>query len=235
MDVDILSWNVILAAVGIAVLHTAVGPDHYLPFVMIGRARRWSLRRTLLVTAACGAGHVLSSLLLGFVGIFLGVMSSRLAAVEAQRGELAAWALVAFGIAYALWGVRHALRRRKGLELHQHGGHVHLHSHGNDAHGHSGQPGPDASFWTLFAIFVLGPCEPLIPLFILPASTGRWSLAVVAAATFGVVTVATMLVLTAVARAGIERLPLGPLETWSHSLAGVIIAGSGLAVIFLGI
>ena len=56
--------NLIAAALGIAVAHTALGPDHTLPFVMLARAGRWSLRRTLAVTLACGAGHVASSLLL---------------------------------------------------------------------------------------------------------------------------------------------------------------------------
>ena len=41
MDPLILS----LSAAGIAILHTALGPDHYLPFAALGTARRWSLAR----------------------------------------------------------------------------------------------------------------------------------------------------------------------------------------------
>lgn len=235
MTFDSLSWNVLLAAIGLAALHTVIGPDHYLPFVMIARARRWSLRRTLLVTGACGLGHVFSSILLGLIGVLLGVAIGQIESVETFRGELAAWALVAFGTAYALWGIRHALRARQGIELHEHGSHLHLHSHGQEPHRHGHLPGPNTTFWALFIVFVLGPCEPLIPLFILPASRGRWELAIAAAIAFGVVTVVTMLILTAVAHAGFERLPLGPLERWAHPLAGAIIAGSGLAVIYLGL
>jgi nickel/cobalt exporter len=55
-------------AAGLGFIHTAIGVDHYLPFVALGRARRWSLSRTLLVTALCGAGHVAGSLLLGAAG-----------------------------------------------------------------------------------------------------------------------------------------------------------------------
>jgi hypothetical protein len=179
---------------------------------------------------------VLSSAALGLVGVGIGVGVGALERTEGLRGGLAAWLLVAFGAAYALFGARHALRRRRGLELHEHGGHVHLHGHGAGAHTHA-QPGDggSASFWTLFAIFVLGPCEPLIPLVVLPASEGRWSLAWATVLVFGLVTVLTMTALVAAATKGARALRLGPLERWSHALAGLVVAGSGLAVLFAGL
>jgi nickel/cobalt exporter len=82
---------------------------------------------------------------------------------------------------------------------------------------------------------VLGPCEPLIPLFVLPASRGQWGLTAGAALVFGIITIATMVALTALAVLGAQHLRLGPLERWSHTLAGVVVAASGLAVIFLGL
>ena len=129
MAVDPLSTSALVGVVLVAVLHTAVGPDHYLPFVMLARARRWSMRRTLGVTAVCGVGHVASSLLLGGLGLALGRSVGDLEQLEGQRGELAAWARVAFGLAYALWGVRHAWRRRRGLHLHGHAGRVRMLDH----------------------------------------------------------------------------------------------------------
>ena len=83
----------VATAATIGVLHTLIGPDHYLPFLAMAGARRWSLRRTLSVTTLCGVGHVLSSVVLGFVGIALGVAVSRLEGFEAVRGDLAAWML----------------------------------------------------------------------------------------------------------------------------------------------
>ena len=59
----------VATAAGIALLHTLAGPDHYLPFIMMSRARQWPLRRSLLVTFLCGLGHVLSSVVLGAVGV----------------------------------------------------------------------------------------------------------------------------------------------------------------------
>lgn len=237
---DTLSWNLLLAAIGIAVVHTALGPDHYLPFVMIGRARRWSMARMLAITALCGLGHVGSSLLLGGLGIAVGVALAGVEGLEAMRGGIAGWALVAAGTAYGLWGVRRALRHRHGLELHSHGDAVHVHHHGpplhhDHHHDHHEATGPDVTFWALFLVFVLGPCEPLLPLFVAPASEGRWGLAAAVGGAFGVATIATMLAVTAAMYAGVSRLPLGPLERWSHALAGGVVAGSGAGILWLGL
>ncbi len=235
MAADTISWSLVAAAIGVAVVHTALGPDHYLPFVMLARARRWSLPRTLLITLMCGIAHVVSSVVLGGVGVAAGVAIGHLEIVEGTRGDLAAWALVAFGVAYAAWGIRVALRTQKGLEPHTHGGHVHLHAHGDHVHTHPDEPGRTTTFWALFIVFVLGPCEPLIPLFMVPASRGAWSTAAAVALVFGAVTVAAMLVIVALGWAGVSRLRLGALERWAHALAGGTLVLAGLAVIFLGL
>jgi len=233
--VDAFSFNLLLAAAGLAIAHTALGPDHTLPFLMLAKARRWTTARTLLVTLLCGVGHVASSLLLGGVGLALGYGVARVTAWEELRGGLAAWALIAFGIAYAVWGVRHAIRRRAELQPHLHGADVHMHAHGGHTHAHDHGTGSRTTFWALFAVFVLGPCEPLIPLFVLPASRGRWDVAILTAVVFSVLTVATMMLLVRLALAGLSYLPLERLERWSHALAGGVIAASGLAVVLLGL
>jgi ABC-type nickel/cobalt efflux system permease component RcnA len=173
--------------------------------------------------------------LLGGLGVVFGVAVAKIDGVEGARGDLAAWALVAFGLAYAVWGLRHALRKNRGIETHEHHGHVHLHTHGDAVHQHEHGMGSNLTFWALFLIFVLGPCEPLIPLFVLPASRGDWALAVATAIVFTIVTLITMVSLTAAALAGASRLRLGPLERWSHALAGFVVAASGLAILFLGL
>ncbi|MCP4899550.1 MAG: hypothetical protein GY906_21500 [bacterium] len=230
-----MTWSLVLAAGAVAATHTLLGPDHYLPFVMLARARGWSLLRTLLVTAVCGLGHVASSVLLGGIGLALGFAVFRIEGLESARGSVAAWALVAFGSAYAFWGIRKAIRASRGIEPHSHHGHVHLHTHGKQEHEHQHEVGKKTTFWALFIIFVLGPCEPLIPLFVLPAAHGSWGLAAITAAVFALVTIGTMLGVTAALLSGARLLPLGRLERWSHAMAGGVIAASGLAIIFLGL
>jgi len=182
--VEALTINLLLAAAGVAFVHVLAGPDHTVPFVMLARSQGWSAAKTAGVTLACGVGHVLSSLLLGVVGLALGAGLAHIAFLEEVRGSVAAWGLVAFGVAYAAWGTRRALVQRHELLLHEHGELVHLHAHGGAPH-HHGQAGPSpVTFWTLFLIFAFGPCEPLIPLFMVPASRGRWDVALAAGGVF---------------------------------------------------
>ena len=236
MDVPVFSWSLLGAAFGVGVVHTLLGPDHYLPFIMLAKARGWSRLQTVMVTSACGLGHVASSVILGGLGIAFGLAVGRIDDLESGRGPLAAWALVAFGLAYALWGLRHALRKRKGIEAHVHGDEVHIHSHGLNPHGHEHHKiSANTTFWTLFIIFVLGPCEPLIPLFAVPASQGRWDVAVLTAVVFAVATLASMVGATLAGLRGLKMVRLGPLERWSHVVAGGVIAAAGLSVIYLGL
>jgi len=127
------SLTVLLAtAASIGFVHTVLGPDHYLPFIVMARARGWSLLRTLAITGLCGVGHVLGSVLLGAAGAILGIALGSLEAVEAVRGDLAAWLLIGFGAAYFAWGIRLAVRRRPHTHRHVHGdgvAHEHTHDH----------------------------------------------------------------------------------------------------------
>ena len=236
MEISTFSWSLLAAAFGVGVVHTLLGPDHYLPFIMLAKARGWSRLRTILVTSACGIGHVLSSVVLGGLGIVFGLAIAQVESVETGRGPIAAWVLVAFGVAYALWGVRKALRKSKGIEAHVHDGDVHIHSHGLNPHGHDhSKVGANTSFWALFIIFVLGPCEPLIPLFALPASQGQWNVAVLTAIVFGIATLVSMVGAVMAGYEGLKLVKLGPLERWSHVFAGCVIAAAGLSILYLGL
>ena len=101
-------WVLAGTAAGIGFIHTVIGPDHYLPFIVMARARKWTLSKTLVISFLCGLGHVLSSVVLGFLGIALGIAVTRLEGVESFRGGLAAWLLIAFGLAYFVRGMRRA-------------------------------------------------------------------------------------------------------------------------------
>lgn len=106
-------------AASIGFIHTVLGPDHYLPFIAMSKARGWSGRKTAIVTLLCGLGHVMSSIILGLVGVSLGIVVFRLESVESSRGDLAGWILIAFGLIYLLWGIRRAVRERS--HDHRHG------------------------------------------------------------------------------------------------------------------
>lgn len=231
------TWLVATAA-GIAFLHTLLGPDHYLPFISMGRALRWSRARLAAVTVLCGLGHVLSSMVLGLLGIALGLSLARLQAWETARGAWAAYALIAFGLVYFAWGMTRARRRQPHHHLHWHSdGTVHTHAHVHEsAHLHPHLPeGRGVSWqlatpWMLFTIFLLGPCEPLIPLFMYPAASHDWRATALVAVVFTVVTVATMLAVVLGCAYGLGRLRLPALEPYSHALAGATLVLCGAAI-----
>jgi hypothetical protein len=82
-------YPLIIAAASIGFFHTLLGPDHYLPFIMMSWSRRWSRMKTAMITLACGLGHIGSSVLLGLIGVALVLEVKRLEVVESVRGPLA--------------------------------------------------------------------------------------------------------------------------------------------------
>lgn len=226
----------LVAAVSIALLHTLIGVDHYLPFVVLGRARGWSLRKVLGVTALCGVGHCVGSVLLGFLGIGLGVALGQLEWIEGVRGQLAAWSLIAFGLVYASWGTMRLLRGRRHTHAHAHeDGTLHVHEHGHQAEHAHPHAGKALTVWSVFIIFVLGPCEPLIPLLMAPAWEHDWWLVAAVAGLFCATTVLTMMAAALVGTLGLRLRPFRGVERYAHVLAGGAIASSGLAIQVLGI
>jgi sulfite exporter TauE/SafE len=227
----------VTTAAGIGFLHTLTGPDHYVPFVAMARIGRWSLARTVAITLACGMGHVLGSVLLGGLGIALGLAVGKLAWFEQVRGELAGWLLLGFGLAYLAWGIKRAIRNQPHSHVHAHpDGSVHAHRHTHaDAHMHVHADEARAASmtpWILFAIFVFGPCEPLIPLLMFPAAKlSIWGIALVTLV-FGASTLATMTGLVAAGHLGLGRVSFSRLGRFSHALAGLAIAACGAAIQF---
>ena len=231
-------WILAGTAASIGFIHTLIGPDHYLPFIMIAKARGWTRLRTMMVTLLCGLAHVFSSVLLGFAGIAFGVALKQLEFIEGYRGEIAAWALIAFGIVYALWGLRQAWKADVHEHPHQHEdgtihGHTHTHLFGKTSH--SLVHHKETTFWALLIVFVLGPCEPLIPILMYPAAADSMIGMTFVTAIFAVTTISTMLVMVWIVSEGIDRIPLRGLVRYTHAIAGGTIALSGLAIQFLGL
>lgn len=225
-------------AATIGFIHTALGPDHYVPFIVLSKARGWTPRRTMVVTVLCGIGHVLGSVVLGLVGIGVGVALFRLEFIESVRGDIAAWLLMGFGFAYFVWGVHRALRSKTHEHRHVHEGgvaHSHRHAHlGEHAHVH-GETARGITPWVLFLIFVFGPCEPLIPILMFPAAKGSVLHVVLVASVFGLVTVGTMLSVVMASYYGLARVRVRSIERFGHALAGLALFASGGAITFLGL
>ncbi len=228
----------LLTAASIAFMHTVLGPDHYLVFTAMGKARRWSLAKTMRVTALCGLGHVASSMVIGAIGIVMGAQLMTLVQIEGARGNLAGYALLAFGLVYFAWGLKKAGRGRVHSHVHVHDDVVHDHAHDHSmshAHVHAEGARNAITPWAMFIIFVLGPCEALIPLFMYPAAQKSGGLVVAVALVFACVTLLTMLILVAVTTIGLDRLRLPSSGRYAHAVAGASVAVCGGLISFLGL
>lgn len=226
-------------AASLGFFHTVFGPDHYVPFIVMSRARKWSLLKTIGITGLCGLGHIGSSVLLGTFGIALGAAVFKLEALESFRGNIAAWALIVFGLVYFAWGMRRAVRNRPHQHLHAHldgTAHQHTHVHAEEhLHVHDQEDRINITPWILFTIFVLGPCEPLIPLLMYPAAQKSLGGLVLVTTVFGGVTIVTMSGIVLLSTLGINLIPMKKVERYTHALAGGAIFLCGISIVFLGL
>lgn len=227
-----------VTAVSIGFIHTLLGPDHYLPFIVLSEAKKWSLRKTMIITFFCGLGHVMSSVILGLIGVAVGISVHKLTSIESFRGNIAAWLFIAFGLVYMIISLRSLYRKKKHTHPHFHidkGDHTHEHNHQLEhTHLHEARTAT-ATPWILFLIFVFGPCEPLIPIIMYPAAENNIPGAVLVSLLFSVVTVATMMSIVLAFKMGFNKINLKPLEKYSNVIAGAVIFLSGIAIQFLGL
>lgn len=259
MDTNLSVLIPLAASVGF--VHTLFGPDHYVPFIVMARARSWSWLKTALITIGCGIGHVGSSILIGIIGIALGIGVEKLQGFESVRGDWAAWALLIFGLGYLAWGIWKGMKNKPHRHIHMHpGGEVHIHSHEHDSahtlmqqavkgpvnptklhfegrheHAHEQKEAVNLTPWILFLVFVLGPCEPLIPVFIYPAARHSAEGVIWVSVIFSLITILTMLTMVFLGLFGLKKISFAGFERWMHATAGAIIALSGAGIIFLGL
>lgn len=179
------AFLVTLTATGfsVAALHAAM-PTHWLPFVMIGRARGWSRRRTLGAVALAGGGHILATTVLG-------VALARFGWELNERYD-AAFHVVVAALLVSL-GAWLAFRAP--------------HGHGCDhCEGRRLIPEPTdrGALWGLFLTLTLSPCELLLPVYLTAAPYGwpgiAWLSVVLAIATLAGMLTLTWLTLQGAAR-----------------------------------
>ncbi len=227
----------IATAAVVGLLHTVTGPDHFVPFVAMSRAGRWSYAKTIGITASCGVAHVASSLVLGLAGILVGTAVAGLVEFEQFRGNVAAWLLFGFGLAYLMWALRQAWLNRPHSHLHAHADgtwhqHEHVHDHEHD-HGHSpDQEKSGMGAWILFLVFIFGPCEPLIPLLMYPAAKTNVAATLLVSGVFAATTLSAMLGMVTLGYFGLSRVGGGFLERYAHVGCGAAIVLCGAAMCY---
>jgi len=214
----------VLTTVITAVVHTLI-PDHWLPFVLVARAERWTVRRTLTLVSASALLHVMVSIALALVVVLAGMGAERAVTGLAERLEsLTAWVLILFGTVYGGWFLL------KGGHVHSFGIHPHHNPEDPDPAGPLGVRLKDLSGYTLTFAVGFNPCILLIPCIYGASQMNRLTLIAVAVA-FAVSTVASMAVMTRLGLHGTSRLTSPFLTRYGEALSGGLIALIGLAVL----
>ena len=208
------NWIIVFAAAGLGLMHTLLSPNHYLPFIMIGKARNWGLPQTLLITALCSLGHVLGSLIVAVLAVVFGIAVSRIEIIEGYRANIAAWGMILFGLGYLIYGIRAAYKNHRCCE--------HIHTEKNDL--------KSLTPFILFMIFIFAPCEAWMPLIVFPAVASVPFFVFMTALAFGLTTMAAMVAAVWLGYKGIELLPFKKWEKYGHAIAGAVILICGILV-----
>jgi len=118
MEMDYSSvgaWTLLTATFILAATHT-VSPDHWFPFIMVGRANKWKVSWVLGLAILAGIGHVGTSVFIGLMGVFAekGVSKDIATFLENATPML----LIVFGFGYAAYAF---YKQRVGAHGHSHG------------------------------------------------------------------------------------------------------------------
>ncbi|KAA8550093.1 hypothetical protein F0562_001777 [Nyssa sinensis] len=151
----------------VSLLHSFI-PTHWLPFSIVGRAQKWTLSRTLLVTAFGAVLHVISTSLLGITAI---TITNTIAGEETVH-KLASLLLVILGGSYVL------------LFLSGKGSHSHSHN----------QPMEKMAVAGLVLVPALSPCATTLPVFLAVGNSSSMMVLAIIVLLFSTITVMTSLV-----------------------------------------
>ncbi len=205
------------SAASIGFVHTLLGPDHYLPLVAMAKTNGWSAPKTASYVAVCGVSHLLGTILIGALVFLLGFAFLNLETLQSIRGDFAGWFLLSFGAIYFAWGINWAIRERR-----------------------MGGKRKNANFarctpFALFLFFILGPCEPLIPLMSLGSESAEVFSSILVVSAFCGATLLTMLLCVMFFYYGVSRFSIFlKFENYMHAATGLIILICGCAIQFLG-
>ncbi|MEN9840986.1 MAG: hypothetical protein RL376_786 [Verrucomicrobiota bacterium] len=229
-----------LAATGftVAFLHAAL-PTHWLPFVLVARARGWTEGKTMGVAVLAGLGHVALTSLLGLVVAWLGF------ALDEHYGEL--FKGVAGGLLLAV-GAYFLVQQLRGAGLRHH----HLpgsHHHASEACGHEPEKShmehelqesplvePKTGDWAaisgLLVMLTLSPCEAFLPVYLSGVEFG-WTGFAVLSVILAVGTLAGMTVFTWLTLRGLARFDLKRFERYEAGMLAAVFGLLGLMMLLI--
>lgn len=199
--------SVAAAGFAVAFLHAAL-PTHWLPFVIVGRGRKWSTGKTLGVTAMAGLGHVAFTMALGLGVVAAGALAHP--RLDDRFHLIAGGLMAALGLFYIL---RHAHHARTDAPPR---------SYGTDR----------AAMVGLVTLLALSPCEAFLPFYLTGLEHG-WAGFALLSLVLLAATSAGMLLFTSLSLLGARRMNLELLERYESAILGGALMLIGVAVAVL--
>ena len=227
MDNQLLA--LMITAAGLGFVHTLLGPDHYIPFIALAKAGKWTIKKTSVITGICGLGHIASSFFIGILVIKLSHSFTGLQTFESFRNNVAGWLLISFGMVYMIWGIKKIFREKNKNRI------TEVLQNDSSKRDTNRSGNHDLLAWTLFVIFIFGPCEPLIPLIMFPSANINLMALIMVAAVFGLTTILTMLIVVILTVYGINKITTPFTGIYNNALAGMLILICGIGMQFLGL
>jgi cadmium resistance protein CadD (predicted permease) len=203
---------------GIAALHALI-PSHWLAFALVGRAKRWTVGKTLQIAALAGAGHVLSTIGLG---LLLSVAGKALLDSIPEQLEHAAASLLLIAL-----GIGFLVQARRGAHICSH-----PHDHESEAMLERRIGSNLSAVGALVMGLTLSPCLELLPVYV-AASGLSWLTLLIISATMAVTTLGIMLLLVWLTSKGLEKLNFRWLERHEGTLVGMTLIALGIAMYFM--
>jgi hypothetical protein len=215
--------SILATGFAVAFLHGAL-PNHWLPFVLVGRRQGWGAGRTLAITAGAGLVHAAITVLLGLVLVATGM------AVGDRLGRVLPLVVGAVLICFGLFYLSRTLRGD---------GHLHLPFVGRLApvYGAPAEAAPTAlsdrsAILGLLAILALSPCEAFLPVYLSGLKFGWAGFGVLSLVLTGAA-MASMTGLTGLSLAGARWLGLKTTGRFEGALLGGTLILLGALVIAL--
>jgi len=191
----------ILGSLVLSLLHALI-PSHWIPFITIAHAERWSRGRTLWVTALAGLAHTISTTLLGLLVSLAGWQLSDSDYVLSER--VIPLLLLALGLWYLMQHLRHH----------------HSHSHLDE------EVIRQRSFRRILVALLLAmflsPCLEIEAYFLSAGARGTGAIVTVALI-YNVITLGGMLGMVALGRQGLRRLNTYWLEHHENLITGLTL------------
>ncbi|MBI4532110.1 MAG: hypothetical protein HY709_11395 [Candidatus Latescibacteria bacterium] len=199
--------SLLIGGLIVSVLH-AILPNHWLPFVLAGRAQRWSHAKTLAIALIAGGGHVMLTTLLG--GILMWVGTGIFAYFEVVSTPVVGGLLTIVGVFYVVSYFRHR-------------GHGHTHHHALS---------DKMAVLSLITMLTFSPCEAFLPIYLSAAPYG-WGAFVLLSCILAVGTLGGILILVSLTFKGMERFAFPFVERYEGLILGLILVLLGGSVTFL--